>query len=240
VPKPGGPPPPAGETTPAGDLDRVFESLAGEGWTRTEWFETLMDSRVVRWIRWTGPFLPDRLPFAPAGTWKQVEVLLQGERRLERYAGGERFVYGPWRMTLETVGPSGERRTIQQWMVRHQWTTEGGSVRVQTPAILQRILGGRRATLTQGGSEERMGEEMWGSELVQLGASEWRWLGASETMLAGASEVVQAGASETLFLGATEVSAAGASEQRWMGASEISYLGDSGSVRTLGGSEERP
>ena len=59
-------------------------------------------------------------------------------------------------------------------------------------------------------------------------------------MLAGASEVVQAGASETLFLGATEISAAGASEQRWMGASEISYLGDSGSVRTLGASEERP
>ena len=81
VPKPGGPPPPAGgESAPAGDLERVFESLAGDGWTRTEWFETLMDSRVVRWIRWTGPFLVGTLAAMGSGLLA-IQWLLDYVRR---------------------------------------------------------------------------------------------------------------------------------------------------------------
>jgi hypothetical protein len=243
VPKPGAPPPPpaAGpEPGPPADLEKVFQDLSGEGWTRTEWTETLMDSRVVRWVRWTGPFLPDRLPIAPAGTFKHVEVLYQGERRVVRVEGGERFVYGPWRVTLEAVGLKGERRTIHQWMVRHRWTTEEGTVRVETPAILTRILGGQRFTLQQSGSDQRMTGDVWGSEVLQLGASERRWIGGSETLLAGASETLLLGASETLHLGATEILAGGASEARWGGASELHLIGGSETIWGLGASEGMP
>jgi hypothetical protein len=242
VPKPGGPPPPNFPSM-SGDhreLERVFGHLAGEGWTRTEWIETLMDTRVVRWIRWSGPYIAERMPIAPAGTYRQVEVLFQGERRVMRFEHGERFVFGPWRITLQAIGPKGERKTIHQWMVRHTWTTEEGSARVETPAILMRILGGQRYTLKQSGSEHRLVEEAWGSEILQLGASEWRWRGASETLLAGASETQFAGATETLFLGATEAQARGASEQRWIGASELHLLGGSERVWSLGASEQIP
>ena len=137
-----------------------------------------------------------------------------------RFEQGERFVYGPWRVVLEVVGSGGERRTIQQWSVRHRWTTEGGQVRVETPAILTRILGGERVTIEKSGSEERLSRESWGSETLQQGASEWRWLGASETLMAGASETQQAGASEVFYLGSSEVLLMGSSESLRQGASE--------------------
>jgi hypothetical protein len=212
----------------------------GEGWKREEWSETLHDSRVIRWIRWTGPFLPDRIPIAPAGTFKHVEILLQGEQRTVRFQEGERTVYGPWRVTLEAVGPKGEKRTIHQWMVRQRWATEEGAVRVQTPAILTRILGGQRFTLQQSGSEQRMVGDVWGSEFVQLGASERRWIGGSETLLGGASETQALGASETLFLGASEIRSLGGSELRWGGASELHLIGGSETIWGLGASEGMP
>ncbi len=244
VPKPGGPPPPPPPPgAPAADpaeLDRVFQHLAGEGWSRSEWIETLMDSRVVRWIRWTGPYLPERFPLAPAGTYRHVEVLFQGERRVVRFEQGERFVFGPWRITLEAVGPKGERKTIHHWMVRHRWTTEEGMARVESPAILMRILGGQRFTMQQSGSEQRLAEEVWGSEALQRGASEWLWRGASETLLQGSSETQFVGSTETLFMGATEIHGQGASEQRWMGASELHLLGGSEIVWGLGASEHVP
>jgi hypothetical protein len=211
------------------EFERVFQHLAGEGWTRAEWTETLMDGRVVRWIRWSGPFVPEQFPLTPliaSAPYKHVEVLFQGERRVVRFESGERTVYGPWRIVLEAVGPRGERRTIHQWAVRHRWTTEEGAIRVETPAILTRILGGRRFTAAQSGSESRLAREAWGSEFLQAGASEWRWIGASETLAAGSSETLQLGGTETLFLGSSEVSLQAGSELRW-GASERHFLGSS-------------
>jgi hypothetical protein len=231
VPTPGtpSPAPVSGDPGSPAAFEDVFRNLAGEGWTRSEWIETLMDGRAVRWIRWTGPFLPEQFPLAPGGTYRHVEVLFQGERRVVRLGEGERFVYGPWRILLEAVGLRGERRTIHRWMIRHRWTTEEGAARIETPAILTRILGGARGGLEQSGSELRMRREAWGSEFLQLGASEWRWAGASETLLAGASETQFVGATETLFLGASERQALGGSEILWeQGASEVFAGGSEG------------
>jgi hypothetical protein len=225
---PAGPSDPHDSPGPA-EFERVFQHLAGEGWTRAEWTETLMDGRIVRWIRWSGPFVPEQFPLAPmvaSAPYKHVEVLFQGERRVVRFESGERVVFGPWRIVMEAVGPLGERRTIHQWAVRHRWTTEEGAIRVETPAILTRILGGRRLTAAQSGSESRLAREAWGSELLQAGASEWRWIGASESLAAGSSETLQLGATETLFLGGSELSEQGGSELRW-GASERTFPGSS-------------
>jgi hypothetical protein len=233
APKPGVPSaaPALADAGGAAPLEEVFQSLTEEGWTRSEWVETLMEGRAVRWIRWTGPFLPDWFPLVPAGTYRHVEVLFQGERRVVRIGEGERFVYGPWRMVLEAVGPRGERRTIHQWMLRHRWTTEEGSARIETPAILTRILGGTRVVMEQSGSELRMRREAWGSESLQGGASEWRWVGASEIHLGGASETLFGGATETLFIGASERVVLGGSEGLWKQGSSELYGGGSEEVR---------
>jgi hypothetical protein len=198
-----------------------------------------MDGRVVRWIRWSGPAQPEHLTLLSktGGTYRTVEVLFQGERKVIRTEQGERIVYGPWRVTLEAVGPKGERRTIERWALRRRWTTEEGAIRVQTPALIRRILGGSRITVVQSGSESRLAHDQWGSEMLQIGASEWRWLGASESLAQGASEVLQGGASETLYLGASEFS--GASETLYLGASETFDFGASERLRG-GSSEERP
>jgi hypothetical protein len=200
-----------------------------------------MDGRVVRWIRWMGPFVPEQFPLIPmsaSAPFKHVEVLFQGERRVIRLESGEKTVYGPWRIVLEAVGSKGERRTIHQWAVRHRWTTEQGAVRVETPAILTRILGGRRLTAARSGSDERLAREAWGSELLQAGASEWRWIGASESLAAGSSETLHLGSTETLFLGASERSELGGSELRW-GASE-QHPGGASERSFQGSSEDRP
>lgn len=222
TPRPGGPAPAAGvaESSDPGELQSVFEQFAGEGWTRSEWLETQMDGRVVRWIRWVGPHLPERPAFSSAGIFRQVEILFQGERRVVRYEEGERFVFGPWKIVLEAVGPGGERRTIDRWTLRSRWVTEEGTARVETPEILMKILGGRNAAVLMVGSERRLAKEEWGSEFLQRGASEWRWIGASENMLQGASESLMQGGTETLFLGATEIQALGGSEQGRLGSSE--------------------
>ncbi|HXX93252.1 MAG TPA: DUF4912 domain-containing protein [Planctomycetota bacterium] len=243
---PAPPPAPPGEPAAWGaaapsEFERVFQHLAGEGWTRNEWTETLMDGRVVRWIRWMGPFVPEQFPLIPmsaSAPFKHVEVLFQGERRVIRLESGEKTVFGPWRIVLEAVGSKGERRTIHQWAVRHRWTTEQGGVRVETPAILTRILGGRRLTAARSGSDERLAREAWGSELLQAGASEWRWIGASESLAAGSSETLQLGSTETLFLGASERSELGGSELRW-GASE-QHPGGASERSFQGSSEDRP
>jgi hypothetical protein len=228
------PPSPSGsessfDTRAPAEFERVFQHLAGEGWTRAEWAETLMDGRVVRWIRWTGPFVAEQFPLVPllaSAPYKHVEVLFQGECRIVRFEGGEKTVYGPWKIVLEAVGPRGERRSVHQWAVRHRWTTEEGAIRVETPAILTRIFGGRRVTVATSGSDERLARESWGSELLQAGASEWRWIGASETLAGGSSETLQLGATESLFIGGSETSERGGSELRW-GASEHHFHGAS-------------
>jgi hypothetical protein len=208
VPKPGSPAPP-----PPAEIDRVFESFAAEGWKRREWIEEADGGRVVRRIRWTGPFTVERFPIAPAGTYKTLEVLFQGERRSVRSVeGGETSSWGPWTVVLEGVGAQGERRTVHQWMVRHRWTGGGGSERIDTPAVLSRVAGGERVRSLVQGSETRLERESWGSEWLQLGASEWRWIGGSETLLAGASELLQLGASEVARLGSSDVWFLGASE----------------------------
>jgi hypothetical protein len=246
VPRPGGPPPPQSsfDTGAGREPDQIFQSLAGEGWKRSEWVESLMDGRVVRWIRWSGPFIAERLPVALTGTWHRIEVLFEGERRTVKFEGREQHFFGPWKIVMEAVGPRGERRFVQQWMMRKSWTTEEGRVVVETPAILRSILGGQRVVWEQSGSEARMLKETWGSEMLQRGASEWAWRGASETLMAGASETEFVGGTETLYLGGTESQFRGASEQWWFGASETlgggaseqSHLG--GSERLGGGSEE--
>ncbi len=211
------PPPPPFESQYPAESERVFQHLAGEGWTRSEWMESLMDGRVVRWIRWSGPLTAEQLPLLPQLTqiktnFRNVEVLFQGERRVIKMESGEKVVYGPWRVTLEAVGPKGERKSIEQWMIRRRWTTGEGMVRVETPAILVRILGGARVSVVQSGSESRLAQESWGSQTLQLGASEWRWIGASENMAQGSSESIQAGASELFYLGASETFMLGSSE----------------------------
>ena len=233
------PPPAPFETQFPSESEQIIKALNGEGWTRNEWTETLMDGRVVRWIRWSGPAAPEHLTLfsKTGGTYSSVEILFHGERRVVRTESGEKIIFGPWRVTLEAVGPKGERRTIERWALRRRWTTEEGVIRVQTPALIRRILGGHRLTIIQSGSESRLAHEQWGSEVLQLGASEWRWIGASENMAAGSSETLQAGASETLYLGASETARASSSEEFYLGASETFGA----SERQHGGSsEERP
>jgi hypothetical protein len=115
-------------------------------------------------------------------------------------------------------------------------------IRVETPAVITRILGGRRVTVAQSGSESRLLHDQWGSEQMMQGASEWRWIGASENMAQGSSELLQIGGSETLYLGASE--RAGASEMLYLGASETFGLGGSESFGSssdmFGSSENKP
>jgi len=242
-PAPPAPPPAPGYTEAAhpAESEKLFQHLAGEGWNRSEWFESLIDGRVVRWIRWSGPVAAEHLKMLPATTtpWKSIEVLFHGERRIIKLESGEKIVFGPWRMTLEAVGPRGERKTVEQWMVKRRWTTTEGMIRVETPAVITRILGGRRVTVAQSGSESRLLHDQWGSEQMMQGASEWRWIGASENMAQGSSELLQIGGSETLYLGASE--RAGASEMLYLGASETFGLGGSesfGSSSDMSGSSE--
>ncbi|HLY74221.1 MAG TPA: DUF4912 domain-containing protein, partial [Planctomycetota bacterium] len=263
---PAGPGPgPGPSSNPAGhfnsaypaESEQMFRHLSNEGWTRSEWMETMIDGRVMRWIRWSGPIMAEHLPFLPktGASYRTVEVLFQGERRIIKMEGGEKIVYGPWKVVVEAVGGQGERKTIEQWMIRQRWTTHEGMIRVETPAILTRILGGRRVTVVQSGSEVRLAQEEWGSQVLQQGASEWRWIGASENMLQGSSEVVQRGASELFYMGSSERIYQGASEtiylgaseklgaSEMMGASEMLFLGasdtfDLGSSENLGGSSE--
>jgi len=241
------PPPPFADQYPV-ESEQIFRHLAGDGWTRSEWIESLMDGRVVRWIRWSGPIAIEHLPFLQktGTTYRSIEVLFQGERRVLRMETGEKIVFGPWRVTLAAVGPKGERKTVEQWMIRRRWTTGEGLIRVETPAVLVRILGGARVSVVPSGSESRLAQEAWGSEVLQQGASEWRWIGASENMAQGSSETIQAGASELFYLGASEVLRQGSSETIQAGASEYFYLGASetfmlGSSEIPGGSsEDRP
>jgi len=221
------PPPPPFEAQYPVESEQIFKHLAGEGWTRNDWVECLMDGRCVRWIRWSGPVTPEQLPFLPKSgtTYRAVEVLFQGERRIIKVEGGEKTVFGPWRVTLEAVGPKGERKTIEQWMIKRRWTTEEGAVRVETPAILTRILGGQQVTVVRAGSESRLATDTWGSELLQMGASEWRWVGASENMMQGSSERIQAGSSELFYLGSSETFMLGATEN--LGGSSDLFSGSS-------------
>ena len=119
-------------------------------------------------------------------------------------------------------------------MLRSRWTTEEGMIRVETPAVLTRILGGHSITVSRAGSETRLAESVWGSEQLAQGASEWRWIGASETLAGGSSETLQAGASEFFYLGASETFSLGASEWVRGGASEA--LG--GASENLGGASD--
>lgn len=215
-PAPPAPPPGAhySEASHPAESEKIFQHLAGEGWARSEWTESLMDGRVVRWIKWSGPVAAEHLAMLPRTTtpWRSIEVLFQGEKRIIKMESGEKIVYGPWKMTLEAVGPRGERRTVEQWMVKRRWTTQEGMIRVETPAIITRVLGGRRVTVAQSGSEARLLHDQWGSEQLMQGASEWRWIGASENMMQGSSETVYQGSSEMLYLGASETFSLGSSE----------------------------
>jgi hypothetical protein len=158
--------------------------------------------------------VPAGCPLELPDLFRTVEILFSGERRVVHLPDGERTVYGPWRVVIEALGPGGERRVIDRWQVRHRWTTEEGHVRVESSAVLRRVLGGETVTLVRGGSEERLHRELFGSEVLQLGASEWRWKGSSELLYAGSSEYVARGASEAMMLGGSEHVPWGASERR--------------------------
>ena len=235
-----GPGPGPGEPPHFAESEHMFKHLTGEGWSRSEWMETLIDGRTMRWIRWSGPVMAEHLPFLPKGaSYQTIEMLFHGEKRIIKIEGGEKIVFGPWRVTLEAVGHQGERRTIEHWMVKQRWTTHQGMIRVETPAIITRILGGRRVTVVQAGSEARLQQEEWSSQVLQQGASEWRWIGASENMMQGSSETLMRGSSELFYLGSSERLYQGSSEMLYLGASETFELG--ASERYYGGSsEERP
>jgi Domain of unknown function (DUF4912) len=218
---------PAAPPGPDVEVDRIMQALAGPGWSRTEWTETRMGDRVVRWLRSAG-HVRDAWGIAT------TEIVFQGGRRVEWTEQGERVVLGPWRVTIYSLPPDTGQHVISRWEIHYSWLTEQGGVRIETLPILARILGGYRATQAEGGSEARLLAESWASESLQMGASEWQWLGGSELWLAGASEILAVGASEVLWLGATEWLFAGASERWWIGASE-SWLG--GASEALGASE---
>lgn len=195
------PRPPTSAAPPPIEAERIIESLAGEGWSRTEWTETEMGGRTVRWIRWSGP----SWRFQSRGSFARIEILFQGEQRLN--------VHGPWRVVIYGISPDGERFVLDRWTIQYSWQTAGGSVRVETASIVQRMLAGHRTILVQTGSEARLMQESWSSEALFKGASEWHWIGGSESRLGGASELFFAGASEAMgFLGASEIIAHGASE----------------------------
>jgi hypothetical protein len=215
-------------TLPAPEFDRVAAALLGEAWTHSEWTETEMGGRAVRWFRWTGPIRTERWWSEHAGPFARIEILLGGEHRLVRLEHGAQVVVGPWEVRIFGLDAGGERRTLDRWTVHYAWVTDEGAERVDTPAILAWILRGYRTRVVPVGSEARLDRAAWSSEWLQRGASEWRWLGGGETELGGASELVRLGASELRFLGASRLGGLGASEQRFLGASE----------RLLGGASE--
>src|SRR5579862_1929857 len=43
------------------ESEQIFQQLRCEGWSRSEWMETLIDGRVMRWIRWSGPVMAEHL-----------------------------------------------------------------------------------------------------------------------------------------------------------------------------------
>ncbi len=139
------PPPPPFEAQYPAESEQVFQHLAGEGWARSEWMESLMDGRVVRWIRWSGPLTAEQLPLLPhlpqvsqIGTvFRNIEVLFQGERRVIKMESGEKVVYGPWKVTLEAVGPKGERKSVEQWTIRRRWR-RGRRVRSRRPGSIRK------------------------------------------------------------------------------------------------------
>jgi hypothetical protein len=206
---------------PAGELDRVVAAFFGEAWTHTEWTETEMGGRVVRWFRWTGPAGTQRWWRERAGPFTRVEIRLGGEQGVLRFEQGTQLVVGPWELRILGLDTWGERRMLDRWTVHYAWVTDEGAARVATADILARILGGYRSGVVPLGSEARLDQAAWSSEWVRRGASEWRWLGASEAWLGGASEQLRLGASELGWLGASEQRVLGASE-RWLGgASEL-------------------
>jgi hypothetical protein len=206
---------------PAGELERAAAALlGGEAWTGSEWTETEMGGRVVRWLRWSSPVRTERWWRERAGPFTRVEIRLGGEPRLVRVEHGARLVAGPWEVWIVGLDAWGERRTLDRWTVHYAWVTDEGTGRVDAPAILARVLGGYRSRAEPVGSEARLDRAAWGSEWLQRRASEWRWIGASEARLSGASEQVRLGASELHWLGASEQRILGASEGRLGGASE--------------------
>jgi hypothetical protein len=139
-------------------------------------------------------------------------------------------------VTIHGLDPTGGQRIVDRWQIHYSWLTGAGSARLETAAILRRILQGYSTRAVPGGAETRLIGESWASEALQLGASEWSWLGASEARLAGASELLHLGASESRYLGASEMLAIGASEMLAVGASESLALWASG-IGSAGGSE---
>jgi len=237
VPREAGAPPLEIDTQPAADeeIRGVMQSLVGEGWSRTEWTETAMDGRVVRWIRWIGPLWSDRWRGIPLRRETTVEVVFHGDRTVIRTEWGERVVIGPWIVTIYGATLEG-RRVIDRWAVHYSWITEHGRVRVETAPILGRTLGWSWEAAAQAGSEARLAAGAGASEWLMRGASEWHWLGGSEQRLGGASERLFLGASEARYLGGSET--LGASERLFLGAS--GFLGASEALAVgalLGGSE---
>jgi len=229
----GGAPPAAPSAGAELDLERVMRAFVGEGWSRTEWEEREDGGRVVRWVCWTGPFWRER---GGGVAGERVEIVFESARRVLQEAWGERVIFGPWRVAIHAVGPEGEQRLIDRWTIHYAWATEGGRVRVDTEAILARIVRGYRAAALGVGSESRLLEAAWGSEALQAGASEWLWLRGSEAWLGGASAMRWLGASEWLWLGASEFARGAGSEQLVEGASEWWWPG--ASAWWLGGASE--
>jgi hypothetical protein len=224
---------PAMWAPPPEALERITQALVGEGWTRTEWAETVMGGRTVRWVRSLGPFRWEEWQRLGGTT---LELRFAGERQVFRTVeGGMRMTFGPWRVTIRQTDPGGAVRVIDRWAVHYSWEVAGGTARVETAPIIQRLV--RAYQVSQvAGSEARLLAGGLSSEVVHVGASEWRWLGASERGLLGASEMRYLGASEFGFMGASELMLIGASELLRVGASEL-RLGGASELR-LGGASE--
>jgi hypothetical protein len=221
----------------AAEPDPVEAALLGEAWIPSEWTETEMGGRVVRWFRWIGPTRTERWWSQRAGPFTRIEIRLEGEHRLVRLEHGAQVVVGPWELRISGLDAWGERRTLDRWTIHYAWMSGEGGERVDTPAILARILGGYRTHVVPVGSEGRLDRGAWSSEWLQRGASEWRWLGGGEAALGGASELARLGASELGWLGASEQRLVGASERRLGGASEGRFAEwrPSGASEWLGG-----
>jgi hypothetical protein len=219
------------------------QRLFGRRWQR---HEGTTEQWTTEWTRteWAGPVLRSEWEAGPF-TYPievpsgSVEYQDNGEVSVRSEGGRTHIMYGPWQVVIRGIGARAEKRVLGSWEVRRQVEVTGGVERTFEGSELRQV--GSSEWLLVGASERAW---MGASELLYGGASEMWLLGASEVLLGGASEMLYSGASEFRYRGASERLLMGASERRLGGATERTFAGASenmyagASERMLGGASE--